>query len=74
MALIPNVLNSKHMRYAQATPTAISSQSLIVGWAVPTNAVCKLYYLSGALPTLDELKNSSMGENSLLLEFYRVCS
>ncbi|AOX03443.1 hypothetical protein BJP34_31965 [Moorena producens PAL-8-15-08-1] len=29
--------------------------SLIVGWAVRTKALCKLHYLSGALPTLHEL-------------------
>ncbi|WP_424100866.1 hypothetical protein [Moorena producens] len=30
-------------------------KSLIVGWAVPTNAVCKLHDLSAALPTIHEL-------------------
>ncbi|AOW98135.1 hypothetical protein BJP34_00620 [Moorena producens PAL-8-15-08-1] len=29
--------------------------TLILGWAVPTNALCKLHYLSAALPTLHEL-------------------
>ncbi|NEO49791.1 MAG: hypothetical protein F6J98_41130 [Moorea sp. SIO4G2] len=34
----------------------LHSESLIlVGWAVPSNAVCKLDYLSGALPTLHQL-------------------
>ena len=31
--------------------------SLIVGWAVRTKALCKLHYLSDALPTLHELSN-----------------
>ncbi|WP_424095568.1 hypothetical protein [Moorena producens] len=29
--------------------------SLILGWAVPTNGLCKLHYLSAALPSLNEL-------------------
>ncbi|NEO07781.1 hypothetical protein [Moorena sp. SIO3I8] len=62
------------MRYAHATRTAISAtrtllevpsairlKSLIVGWAVPSNALCKLDYLSDALPTLHELLDHSEG-------------
>ncbi|WAN69591.1 hypothetical protein BJP36_36490 [Moorena producens JHB] len=31
-----------------------------VGWAVPTNALCKLDDLSGALPTLHELRSGTI--------------
>ncbi|WP_149031219.1 hypothetical protein [Moorena producens] len=35
-------------------PRRSAQITLILGWAVPTNALCKLHYLSGALPTLHE--------------------
>ncbi|NEO40443.1 MAG: hypothetical protein F6J90_30525 [Moorea sp. SIOASIH] len=36
---------------ARSTPDA-DSTGLILGWAVPTNALCKLDYLCDALPTV----------------------